>query len=357
MQKRNIKISERAKGVKPVDTHPVGTGRFMLEEGSPGNYLKLKRNPNWWFGKAIGRPEMPYPDGLKIVVIPDDSIKLANLRAGKIDSLTLSSMATYSLIKSDPNFKVGVRPYNDIISLRFNTVKGPCRDIRVRKAISHAIDRRALVHGIRFGQAIVAHGNFTPTHWCHNPELEPVEFNPELSRKLLVEAGYTDDLTIKGFMGNLSESVAVATAIKGMLAKVGIDWQVVHLDSAARSDYLDKLKFDLASSGMSIVEDPHPVVHTFYHPDGTSYHGRSSNEKTIGLIEAGLKELDMEKRQKIYWELERLLYENHEDVWLWHSNEIIARSKRWKGYDVDLHNSGNAVYGFFQPRWLEGGKR
>jgi peptide/nickel transport system substrate-binding protein len=82
-------MTAKAKGLKKTDVNPVGTGKFMLEDASPGNYLKLKRNPNWWFGKAIGQPDMPYMDGIMISIIPDPSVRLANLRAGKLHSMSV----------------------------------------------------------------------------------------------------------------------------------------------------------------------------------------------------------------------------------------------------------------------------
>ena len=60
LEEQYKKAAALAEGAKPLDNDPVGTGSMMFEEGSPGNYLKLKRNPNWWFGKFIGRPDMPY---------------------------------------------------------------------------------------------------------------------------------------------------------------------------------------------------------------------------------------------------------------------------------------------------------
>ena len=83
------KTTALAAGAKDLDNNPVGTGPFMLDEASPGNFLKLKRNPNWWFAKFIGRPDMPYFDGIKNTVIPDPSVRLANLRAGKLDSMAM----------------------------------------------------------------------------------------------------------------------------------------------------------------------------------------------------------------------------------------------------------------------------
>lgn len=69
------------------DNHPVGTGPFALEQASPGNFVKMKRNPNWWFAKAAGNSDMPYFDGVIVTIIPDPAVRLANLRAGKIDLL------------------------------------------------------------------------------------------------------------------------------------------------------------------------------------------------------------------------------------------------------------------------------
>src|SRR5262245_4972617 len=61
------------------DADPKGTGAFILEEASPGNFVKVKRNPNWWFAKASGNPDMPYFDGIIVSVIPDPAVRLANL--------------------------------------------------------------------------------------------------------------------------------------------------------------------------------------------------------------------------------------------------------------------------------------
>ena len=70
-------------------------------------------------------------------------------------------------------------------------------------------------------------------HWCHNPNLKPVNYDPELSKKLLAQAGYKNGLTIKGFMDNTAVSTTMAEAMKAMLAKVGITWNVELLDPAA----------------------------------------------------------------------------------------------------------------------------
>jgi peptide/nickel transport system substrate-binding protein len=356
LEKQVAEMRVKAKGAKDVDKHPVGTGRMMFEEGKPGNYLKLKRNPNWWFGRSVGIPEMPHMDGVMITIIPDDAVRLANLRAGKLDWLGLTS-TQYMDLKDDPKFNIASQIGNHMGGLKFNHMKGPAMDIRVRKAVSHAIDRKALVVGLYHGQAIVASGPYHATHWCHNPELKPVTFDPELSKKYLKEAGYEKGLTLKGHMGSTTGSVTTTEAIKAMLAKVGINWKVDALDAAASSDRDKNIEYDLAGTGWGYIKEPDMLATGLYHPDGGFNYGRTNNPEVIKLIEAGKKEIDMKKRRKIYWELERVLYNNYEDVWISYPIINTARNKIFLGYDVKEHKDGGEFYWFTHPGWFKDGKR
>ncbi|MCP4752844.1 MAG: ABC transporter substrate-binding protein, partial [Proteobacteria bacterium] len=223
IKKRVVRLKKEVEGFVPLDKWAVGSGPFMVEEARPGNYLKLKRNPDWWFGKSIGRPEMPYFDGWKITVIPDISVQLANLRADKIDHISVDP-SQYRLIKDDPSLNVRVSPQNDMHGLMINHTKKVFQDIRVRKAIAHAIDRKALIKGVHLGLGREAASMYPEDHWAHNPRLKPVAYNPELSRELLAQAGYKNGLGLKGYYWNYPLSLSEATAIKAMLKKVGIDW-------------------------------------------------------------------------------------------------------------------------------------
>jgi peptide/nickel transport system substrate-binding protein len=338
-----------------VDTHPVGSGAYMLEDASPGNYLKVKRNPDWWFGKSIGRPDMPYFDGIIINVIPDPAVRLANLRAGKIDGMPVDP-SQYDLVKDDPDLKVYVMPQNHVFGMAFNHTEGPCKDIRVRQAVSHAIDRKALIQGAMFGLGRLASCMYPGDHWTHNPDLEPVRYDPELSKKLLAEAGYKDGLTLEGMFGNLPLSVTLAEAIKGMLADVGIDWKVDLLDPAAISDRMKNIEYDLMGLLWTWIWDPDLMATGLYHPDGGFNYGRSRNEKAIALIAAGRKEVDFDKRQKIYFELEKVLYDNYEDVWVSWAMTVNAYRKNVMGWDNEKYLKGREGFWFSHPLWFKEGK-
>jgi ABC-type transport system substrate-binding protein len=348
------KSSALAAGAKEFDNNPVGTGPYMLEEGNPGNYVKLKRNPTWWFAKFIGR-DMPYFDGWKISVIPDPSVRLANLRAGKLDTMAVDP-SQYPMIKNDRSLQLYVYPVNHVVGMRFNTQEGPCKDIRVRKAISHALDRKALIAGVDFGLGRPASCMYPGDHWCHNPKLKPVTFDPELSKKLLAQAGYKNGLTVKGYMANTPASTTLAEAIKAMLVKVNVTWKVELLDPAAINEKLRKVDYDFAGGGWTWIYDPDLMATGLFHPDGGFNYGRSNNEKAIALIEAGRKEVDFDKRTKIYQELEKVVYDNYEDAWLWWPMDRTVFRKNVMGWNNDMYLKMRESQYYSHPMWFKGGK-
>jgi peptide/nickel transport system substrate-binding protein len=341
--------------VDKYDVQPQGTGAFMLEEASPGNYVKLKRNPNWWFAKASGHPDMPYFDGIHVTIIPDPAVRFANLQAGKIDVMLLDK-SQYTVAKADPGLNVYRSPGNHLQSLRFNITKSVFKDIRLRQAVSHAIDRQALIAGTQFGIARLASCMYPEDHWCHNPNLKPVTYDPDLSKKLLKDAGYGSGLTIKGYWTNTTMGQTVAEAVKGMLAQVGIDWQVDLLAPTAWTARMQSLDYDLATSGWLFIADPDLMATGLFHPDGGFNFGRSKNDEAIALIEAGRKEVDLEKRKQIYWKLEEVLYNSTEEAWLWWEETVTAYRKQVQGWDHEGFLKYKDVWFWTHPLWFKDGK-
>ncbi len=339
------------------DTHPVGTGAFLLEEANPGNFVRMKRNPDWWFAKASGHPEMPYFDGIVVTIIPDPAVRLANLRAGTIDMLFAVDKSQYVSIKDDPALNVHVQPFNATNALRFNCTRGVCQDVRVRQAISHAIDRRGLIAGTQFGLARIASCLYPGDHWAHNPDLKPVSFDPDLAKSLLKQAGHSGGLTVRGFYNNTSVGQTIAEAIKQMLADVGITWDVELLAPIAATARLKNADYDVAEGGWNFIYDPDLAATALYMPEGGFNFGRSHDEAAIRLIEAGRSETDQVKRQQIYWQLERVLHDDCEDAWLWWEETVVAMRKSIHGYDQARVVKHKEAWNWSHPLWFKDGKR
>ncbi len=355
MENKIRELKEISKNHRPLDAYPVGSGQFMLEKNSPGNYIQLKRNPDWWYGKSIGKPDMPYFDGYKVSVIPDSSVRLASLKAGALDAISINPVQ-YKIVEKDKKINLQPFPANWLIWLMLNQAEGPCKDIRVRKAISHAIDRKALIFGIQFGFGREASCIFPDRHWTHNPNLKPVSYDPELSKKLLSEAGYPDGLTIRGVTANTPTAQAFSKAIMGMLGKVGIKWDVKFLSIAGLGKPFMNLEYDMAGGMFQWIFEPDVISTALYTPDGVLNYGRNNNEEVIALIKAGRKEIDESKRIKIYHQLEKVLYDNYMDIYLFYPVLLFASSKNVQGNNTDMIKQYGEIFVRSHPYWFKNGR-
>jgi len=355
LNKQFKKALAESEGAVSLDSHGVGSAEWMIEEARPGNYLKLKRNPGWWFGKSIGKPEMPYFDGRKITVIPDPSIQLANLRAGKLDDLSVEK-GQYALLKDDPNLNVYISPLNITVFMAFNH-KSEFKDIRLRKAVSHAIDRKALIAANSLGFDRPASCFYPPEHYAHNPSLKAVEFDPELSKTLLAEAGYPGGLTVGGVLLSDPGSVRLGEIIKNMLEKVNINWEITVLESMAAADKYRNLEYDLGVQVAPFIRDPDSSITYFYDPNAEEKFKRVDHPKVMEMIKAARQESDRVKRKQLYWDIEKAIYNNYDDAWLFHYTHINAMRKRVRGYDRGMQIEAGDAYFSTHPFWFKDGKR
>jgi peptide/nickel transport system substrate-binding protein len=341
---------------RKCDNHPVGTGPYLFDDRSPGAWIRLKRNPDWWYGKSVGHPEMPYFEAILTTVIPDPSIAFANLKAGKIDRLSLVK-SHFKQARTDPDLRAYAIPFNMLRGYRFNHSIPPFNDIRVRQAVAHAIDRKALIAGVEFGMGRIASCIFPDDHWAHNPDLKPWPFDPQKAKRFLKEAGYENGLTISGYVTNARFSnIDRAEAVKNMLAEVGINWKVEILDPVAAVGRSEKGKDHLVMGDDESIRDPDITATRFYHPAGDWNQGWSNNPAAITLIEKGRREMDPVRRQKIYKELERVLYENCEGIWLFYDVGPIAYRKEVLGFDPDMAVKHKRAWDLTHPMWFKDGK-
>ncbi len=178
--------------------HANGTGPFMLESEEHGRRTVLVRNPNWWGAKL-------YPgniDRIEWTVIPDREARVRALLDGEIDFLRDVPDEALARIRATPGLKLA--PYADlwVDGLFLNQARGappgtdvewskPFRDRRVREAIYHAIDAKALTEGALQGLGVPTGSLVVPNMPSYSPELDQrLPYDPEKARALLAEAGY-----------------------------------------------------------------------------------------------------------------------------------------------------------------------
>lgn len=196
-----------------------GTGPFKITSWERGDKVTLE--------KADGNSPQgtPYLDAIEYRTIPDPTARVSALRAGEVDVVYIPSFKDIAQFDEDERFKVVTTPSSTYSSIIINTRRAPFTDPRVRRALSIAIDREALVDSFFYGYAKVAGDLFPPDHWAHDTSLS-VPFDPDEARSLLNDAGFSDSNPLSfSILVNSNTEVLLeqATAIQDFYKDVGIE--------------------------------------------------------------------------------------------------------------------------------------
>jgi peptide/nickel transport system substrate-binding protein len=220
-----------------AEGHPVGTGPFTFESWSPGNEVVLKAYPEYW-GEQGQVQEVVFR------VIDDPTARRQALEAGDIDGYDLVAPADTAAL-SDAGFNVMQRDPFTILYLGFNQAIEELQDVRVRQAITHAIDREALVTQVLPEGTEVASQFIPPVVNGYNENVTDYPYDPDRARELLAEAGYPDGFEIDfNYPVNISRPYMpnpeqIFSAISAELEEVGITVNAVPNEW---TDYLDLMR-------------------------------------------------------------------------------------------------------------------
>ncbi len=207
-----------------LDQEPIGTGPFMLVQYQKDAIIRYKAFPQYWAGKAK-------IDDLIFSITPDASVRWAKLQKGECHVMPYPNPADLPAIRKDPNVLVMEQPGLNIGYLAYNTTKKPFDDVRVRKAVNMAINKKAIVDAVYLGTGVPATNPIPPTQWSYNKAIKDDAFNPEEAKKLLAAAGLKD-----GFSTDLwampvqrpynPNAKRIAELMQADLAKVGIKAEI-----------------------------------------------------------------------------------------------------------------------------------
>ena len=304
------------------ETHAVrnanGTGPYMLKSYEPDNRVVLVANPHWW-GKRGNVDEATYQ------VIQSDATRLAALASGQVDFVVDPPFQDVPRLKSEGRFKLsqttdigtqylGFDQARD--ELQFSDVKGrnPFKDLRVRRAIYHAIDVDTIVAKVLRGQARPTGAHLSALVDGHVPELEKrLPYDPNAARALLKEAGYADGFGVTLDCVNIAFRAAVCQAIAGMLAQIGIRVTFQPFPTATFFPKLTQASSSFFEFGWTPTPDPwatlNAIVRSFTDGGPGAFNGgRYSNPKLDALVDGMRVEPDLAKRRKMVGDVLRIVH-------------------------------------------------
>ncbi|MBO9354117.1 ABC transporter substrate-binding protein [Bordetella petrii] len=291
----------------------IGTGPYKFKSYVKGTGIELERNENYWGEKPEWRD-------VTFVPVPSAGPRLTGLLAGDFDVIESPAARDVQRIKSTPGFGYVVTPSVRVVYFQFDVGrdatplvkapngKNPLQDVRVRRAISMAIDRQTIVDRIMDGMATPAN-QFLPDGMFgtlpHPPELK---YDPEGAKKLLAEAGYPDgfEMTLSSTNDRYINDGQITQAVAQYLSRVGIK---AHVDAMTRSVYFPKRakrEFSFAMGGWSSeTGEASSFLQywvTSYAPElgmGTSNYGRYSNPELDKIFRQAVTTVDDAQREKL----------------------------------------------------------
>ncbi|MBR5268333.1 MAG: ABC transporter substrate-binding protein [Lachnospiraceae bacterium] len=319
-----------------INQHACGTGPMMLEEWHINDYVMLKRFDEHWAGT-------PVTTSIKVRVIPEPTSRTIALEAGEIDWLAGVNSIDIARVTENEDLVTREVPGSSIVYISFNHNKAPFDNKLVRQALHHAADKESMIQVVYEGYALPGESPFPNImpFWKSNP----YEYNLETAKALLAEAGYPDGLGRTIELGVSSdERNRMAQIFQADCAKIGVDIKIELMEFGALMEHCDGNQ-DLIMLGWGHATNQDRTMRMNFHSSTIGPNGNRSwlnNPEIDALIDAGAVEMDQEKREKIYHELQDVIAEEVPWIPLLQQITVYGMNKGLEG--ITWYNRGGGYY-------------
>jgi peptide/nickel transport system substrate-binding protein len=328
---------------------PVGSGPFKLKEWTPGVSIVLERNPDYtWAPPMVQNQGAPYLDGIAFPIIPDAAAQLTALKAGESDVIFLNSPDQITRLREDGDVVLQEVSLNSLAYLGFNTAKAPLDDVRLRQALSHAVDKEAIVQAALGGEGAAAFAPMATTLLGFDEGLKSAElgYDPAQAEALLAEAGFVKSgdgfwvgadgqpLGLVLLTSTRAPNQDVATVIQSQLKAIGVAVEIQQLDATAAGKAAVEGQYDLLLWRYDWNDPDVLNVNLNSKRIGSTNRVFYANEEVDALLAQAAAELDDARRAELYVEAQKLILADAPWQPLYTPVDMVALNPRVKGVVV-----------------------
>jgi glutathione transport system substrate-binding protein len=315
-----------------IGRHPVGTGPFKFQEWIDGQKITVTAFADYW-----GEPAKV--DAIEFRVVPNDATRIALLQSGEAHFIEMVPPALVEALEAAPN--VVVEATESVFARIFplNTQIAPFNDVRVRRALNHAIDREQLVQVALQGFGTALTSPVLEPVFGYSPQ-PPYEFDLEKAKQLLAEAGVPDGFSANVLTFNSTEFTTVGQVLQQMLAKVGVSLELQPTERGALVERIFKpfeetdLEASLVGASTLTGDSDRALKQSFASsswPPAFNNWSFYSNSRVDELIEAGATTGDQEERGRLYAEAQEIIWNDAPWIFLYSPNNIAGKSNTLEG--------------------------
>ncbi len=290
----------------PVDRAPqetFGTGPFVLTEFVVGERATFVRNEDYWW------EDHPKVDNLEFIFLPDPTARAEALKAGTIDAIYDLDIASIPGLRDHPDTEVVIAPSGSYMNIAMDVREAPFDNILVRKAMQAATDRNAILQGAQFGIGSVAYDHpITPNDPVFNEDCKPPEYDPELAKRLLAEAGHPDGLDVTLYTSTSGAAmVEMSTVFKESAAPAGIN---VNIEVTPEDGYWSDVWLQKPLSTVWWGGRPPYEAISVVYPTGAPWNeSYYSSPELDSLLEEALGAAELEDQKRIFGRIQCILVE------------------------------------------------
>jgi ABC-type transport system substrate-binding protein len=305
-------------------THPIGSGPYVLTEWKHGQFILLSAREDYF----EGRPRL---NGIYYRVIPEDLTAVMEFETGHLDVLQIPS-SEYKRYTTDPAWRDQVygKPGLNSYYLGLNCTRPPFDDVRVRRAVNMAVDRKHILNTIFEKRGVLAAGPIPPGLWKGKVLLQNREgygFDPDQARKLIREAG-AKGKTIKIYIPADPEVLDIIEVVQSYLSKAGLQSEIIQLDWSAFKQAVNEGEPDAFwLSWWADYPDPENFLFPLFDSASVGPSGnrtRCLDPELDRLIETAQQTMDEKLRYQLYRQAEDRVVKNAPWIFMWHKADYFV---------------------------------
>lgn len=329
-------------GLKPELT--VGTGPFVFHSWTLNDQLVLVANKDYFKGA-------PKLEGIIMKIVPDAETQRMQFETGELDVFDCdNARSQIPYFEGSDKWKGNIvsGPRVGIYYYCLNESIKPLDDVRVRKALQLAIDRKTLLEKLYYGKGKLENGIMPVGLVGHNENLPEIPYDPAKAKELLAEAGYPNgfDMVISQ-VSDKPSSLKMNEAVQSMLAEIGVKVEIQQMDSASWFATRKEGKLPSYFSDWSAdFNDPDNFTYTFFYKDNSIARSYNYNNQEVSdkLVEARAI-TDPEQRYALYQELEKkIVQEDAAWIPLFALDHLFVVQPKVKNFTVSWNGWSNMPY-------------
>jgi peptide/nickel transport system substrate-binding protein len=313
--------------------HPIGTGPFMWDSRVVGRSVTFKRNPFYW------QKGKPYLDRVTWTFVTDENTRELQLRGGQIEINEFPPFNSIAKLQRTPGIKMHLFPSTRTDYLVMNHGYAPLGDQNVRRAISYAIDRAAIVRSVLFGHGRPANSFMPPQVPYYDPRTPGLQYDLTKAKAELAKSKFKNGFTVELIVGAGAQvDNAIGQILQQALKQLNITVRFKTVDTSTAFQLIQQRKYQLGFSYWTMdIADPDELVTFAVDSKGggaESFFTGYNNPKVVTLTHQAQRERGVAKRRSLYSQIQRLAAQDAFMGFLYYSPFRYATTDKVNGFFV-----------------------